>query len=212
MKVRCGFLSFLMALIAAAVIWAIAPGVLSAQMPPQPGRIRLTFGGLARRAAEVSHVTLDGAMLKLGIRMLSAKEQDARAHRVLSRLRGVYMKNFRFSVKGQYSSRDLAGIRRQLQAPGWAHIMSVHSRLAHRRVDIYVMSNQQGVMGMVIIAQYPMELRVINLVGPINPAAFSRLGGHFGIPRVRLSRKNHPWNGHAVRKFMGKSSYMRRQP
>ncbi len=209
MKVRCRFIPCLM--IAAAVIGAILPGVLSAQLPPQPGRIRLAFGGLTHRAVEVSHVTLDGAMLKLGIRMLLANEQDARVRQVLSRLRGVYMKSFRFAAKGRYSSRDLAAIRRQLQAPGWEHIMGVRSHLAHRSVNIYVMSTRQGFMGMVIIAQYPRKLQVVNLVGPINPAAFSRLGGHFGIPRVKVFR-NHPWGGHAAPKFMGKSSNMRRQP
>lgn len=150
----------------------------------QPGRIRLAFGGLAQRAAEVSEVTLDGPMLQLGIRMLSAEEPDARARQVLEQLQGVYVKSFRFRRAGGYSARDLEAVRRQLQAPGWAHIIGVHSHRDGRDVDVYVKSAAGRTVGMAIIAAYPRELRVVNLVGPIDPAALSRLGGHFGIPRV----------------------------
>ncbi len=170
---------------------AALAGALAAQSnpAPQPARIQLRFGGLARRAAEVSHVMLDGPMLQLGIRMLSARERDARARRVLAQLQGVYVKSFRFAGKGQYSAHDLAPIRRQLRAPGWAHILSVHSRRDRKNVDIYVMSTAKGVAGMAIIAAYPRELRVVNLVGPIDPAELSRLGGHFGIPHVHAAKK-----------------------
>ncbi len=181
---------------------ALAAGAMAGGLAAQasaaapPGRIQLACGGLARRAAEVSNVTLDGAMLRLGIRMLSRQARDAQARRVLMQLRGVYVKDFRFDQRGQYSARDLSAIRRQLRAPGWAHILSVHSRRAHRNVDIYVMSTAKGVAGMAIIAAYRRELRVLNLVGPIDPAALSRLGGHFGIPRVKAP----PQGGAAGRK------------
>ncbi len=163
---------------------AALAGALAAQ---QPGRIQLTFNGLAQRAAEVSDVTLDGPMLQVGIRMLSAKEANdgnGQARRVLQQLQGVYVKSFRFGHRDDYSSRDLAAIHHQLDAPGWSRIMSVHSHRGCRTVDIYLMATGKGVAGMVIIAAYPRELRVVNLVGPIDPAALSQLGGHFGIPSV----------------------------
>jgi Domain of unknown function (DUF4252) len=173
-----------------ATMLAIA-GALAAQGGGalQPGRIRLAFGGLAKRAAEVSEVALDGPMLQLGIRMLSAEEPDARARQVLERLKGVYVKSFRFRRAGEYSARDLEAVRRQLQAPGWAHIIGVHSRWDGRDVDVYVKSAANRTAGLAIIAAYPRELRVVNLVGPVDPAALSRLGGHFGIPRVDTHRR-----------------------
>ncbi|HEY7855345.1 MAG TPA: DUF4252 domain-containing protein [Terriglobales bacterium] len=149
-----------------------------------PGRIQLTFDGLNRRAAGVNEITLDGAMLQLGIRMLSTSESDAQARAVLSRLKGVYIKSFRFEGEGRYSDSDLASVRRQLDGPGWAHIMSVHSRPDRQDVDVFVMSDGKGVEGMAIIVACPTELRVVNLVGPVDPAELSRLGGHFGIPQV----------------------------
>ncbi|MGH2470214.1 MAG: DUF4252 domain-containing protein [Chloroflexota bacterium] len=164
------------------LVAAALAGALAAQ---QPGRIQLTFNGLAQRAAEVSNVTLDGPMLQVGIRMLSAKESDAQARQVLSRLKGVYVKSFRFDRRDAYSGHDLEPIHRQLHEPGWHHIMSVHSHRDGRSVNIYLMAGAQGVEGMVIIAAYPRALRVVNLVGPIDPAALSQLGGHFGIPRMK---------------------------
>lgn len=147
-----------------------------------PDRLQLKFDGLSRRAAQVSEVSLDGPMLQVGIRMLSQDESDAQARSVLAQLQGVYIKTFRFDNDGMYSDRDLDHVRRQLQAPGWNHIISVHSRSDHKNVDVYVLSTEKGVKGMAIIAAYPRELRVVNLVGPIDPAALSQLGGHFGIP------------------------------
>ncbi|MGH9487499.1 MAG: DUF4252 domain-containing protein [Terriglobales bacterium] len=178
-KIACWFRAVLLA--------AALVGALAAQ---QPGRIQLTFPGLAQRAAETSSVTLDGPMLQVGIRMLAAKESDAQARQVLSRLKGVYVKSFSFDGRGDYSSQDLEPIRRQLHAPGWEHIMSVHSRRDGRTVNIYLMATAQGVAGMVIIAAYRRALQVVNLVGPIDPAALSQIGGHFGIPRVNPRR--HP--------------------
>ncbi|HXR98282.1 MAG TPA: DUF4252 domain-containing protein [Terriglobales bacterium] len=149
-----------------------------------PGRIQLAFDGLNRRAAGVNEISLDGPMLQLGIRMLSTSESDAQARAMLSRLKGVYIKSFRFDGEGKYSDSDLANVRRQLHGPGWAHIMSVHSRPDRQDVDVYVMSDGKGVAGMAIIVACPTELRVVNLVGPVDPAELSRLGGHFGIPQV----------------------------
>ena len=161
----------------------------------QPGRIHFAFGGLQHRAAETSEVALDGPTLQLGIRMLSESESDAEARAVLARLKGVYVESFRFDREGEYSARDLEDIRRQLQAPGWTRILSVQSRREREAVDVYVMSTAKGVAGMAIIAAYPKELRVVNLVGPIDPAALSRLGGHFGIPRVETGEKNETAGG-----------------
>lgn len=172
------------------LLLAALAGAGAAQQPgtaAEPGRIQLDFNGLAGRAAEVSQVTLDGPMLQLGIRMLSAQESnasDAQARKVLAQLRGVYVKSFRFDGRDDYSERDLGPILRQLQAPGWSHILSVHSRRDDRSVDIYWLATAKGPAGMVIIAEYARELRVVNLVGPMDPAALSQLGGHFGIPRV----------------------------
>jgi hypothetical protein len=170
---------------------AVAGGVAPAQPPPivQRGRIQLRFDGLSRRAAQVSVVTLDGPMLRIGIRMLSAQEPDARARAVLAQLEGVYVKSLRFNRRGEYSARDLAAIRRQLRAPGWGHIISVHSRGTRRTVDVYIMSSGNKIAGLAIIAAYPRELRVVNLVGSIRPGALAQLGGHFGIPRVDTARR-----------------------
>lgn len=188
-----------------AVLWVAAGcGALAAQAAA-PGRIQLSLGGLSRRAAEVSEVTLDGPMLQLGVRMLSARESDPGARAVLARLEGVYVKSLRFQARGEYSARDLDAIRRQLQAPGWSHIVSVHSRREHEDVDVYVMSAAQGVAGMAVIAAYPRELRVVNLVGPVDPAELGRLGGHFGIPRV--DAHSVPRTGHG-----GEAKPSRRKP
>ncbi|MGH9416974.1 MAG: DUF4252 domain-containing protein [Terriglobales bacterium] len=160
------------------------------QLAAPPGRIQLNFGDLNSRAAEVSDISLDGAMLQLGIRMLSAQDSDAAARQVLAQLRGVYVKSFRFDTKDRYSESDLDSIRRQLQAPGWTQILRVRQRDDFREVEVYVMTAAQRTAGMVIIAAYPKQLRVVNLVGPIDPAALGRLGGHFGIPPLPSLRRH----------------------
>lgn len=172
--------------VAVLALVSVAAGQQSAAAPP--GRLELRFGGLSRRAAQVSEVSLDGAMLALGIRTLSAGETDARARQALAQLQGVYIKAFRFDEDGMYSQRDLDNLRRQLAAPGWAHTLSVHSRRDRKDVDVYVMSTDEGVSGMAIIEASPRELRVVNLVGRLDPAELRRLGGHFGIPCVAADK------------------------
>lgn len=167
---------------AALALVCVAASFAQTRPTAPPDRLQLKFDGLSRRAAQVSEVSLDGPMLQLGIRMLSQDERDAQARSVLAQLQGVYIRTFRFDGDGMYSDRDLDDVRRQLQAPGWSRIISVHSQRDHKDVDVYVLSDKKGVEGMAMIAAYPRELRVVNLVGPIDPAALSRLGGHFGIP------------------------------
>jgi hypothetical protein len=65
--------------------------------------------------------------------------------------------------------------------PSWGKLAAKAQN--KEKVDIYIKSVNNQTMGMVILAQEPMELTFVHLDGPINPDDLNKLGGNFGIPK-----------------------------
>src|SRR6476661_445233 len=80
---------------------------------------------LAERATESVDVTLDASLLQLASEFLSKDNADeVRVKKIVSKLKGVYVRSFEFDKEGQYSTSDVEAIRSQLKAPGWSRIVS----------------------------------------------------------------------------------------
>ena len=77
-------------------------------------------------------------------------------------------------------------ILKQLHAPIWSPMVSVHETASHEDVHIYLCRDKGHTKGMVIVAAEPRELTIVNLVGDIDPAKLAQLGGRFGVPRLPL--------------------------
>ncbi len=151
---------------------------------------------LAKKAAEVVDVTLDGPMLKLASRFIAADEdRDAdKTLELIKDLKGIYVKSFEFDKEGEYSLQDVEPIRAQLHAPGWARIVGVRSRHEQENTEVYLMSagSEKDVQGLVIIAAEPKELTVVNIVGPIDLDKLSELEGHLGVPHLQMEKDKSP--------------------
>ena len=140
---------------------------------------------LAKRAAEVVDVNLDGALLKLAAKFMT-DEDDREGPEVVKNLKGIYVKNFEFEKPGEYSQTDVEMIRRQLQAPSWSRIVSSRNKLDGETSEVYLMTASGGgsILGMAILDAEPKELTVVNIVGPIDIDKLSALEGKMGIPHV----------------------------
>lgn len=146
-----------------------------------------SFEKLAAKAVETVDVKLDSSMLKTAGAFLSSKEPDqAKAKKLVSGLKGVYVKSFQFQKQGEYSESDLEAIRSQLKAPEWVQTVKVRSKKDNESVDIYFKKQGDTTTGMVIIAGEPMELTVVNIDGTIDLEQLGELGGQFGIPNVHM--------------------------
>jgi hypothetical protein len=76
-------------------------------------------------------------------------------------------------------------VRKQLRAPGWSSLVTVHKRGDDGEdVDVYVCMENDKMMGLAIVAAEPREFTIVNIVGSIDLARISQLGGEFGIPRL----------------------------
>lgn len=151
--------------------------------PMYAQRLNLDFPGLADKAAETTDVTLDGPMLRLAAKFLSADDPDERSVRDLVRnLQGIYVRSYEFDHDGDYDKSIVAKVRSQL-GPNWKPLVTVRSRLKEN-TDILVDMRGDNVVGMLVLSAEPRELTMVNIVGPIDIDKLASLEGEFGIPHV----------------------------
>lgn len=144
---------------------------------------------LAGKAAEVVEVTLDERLLKAAARFLSTDNPtEAKVKEIVSGLKGVYVRVFEFDKPGEYSSSDLEPIRSQLRQPGWNKIVGVINRRGGDNVDVHLKYQADNIVGVAIISADPMELTIVNIIGPIDLEKVRQLEGQFGIPKLNLPK------------------------
>ena len=160
----------------------------------QEGRVKLPdFSDLAKRATESVVVTLDRDMLQSVSQLVTPKDsRDAAANAAISGLEGVYVRSFTFARDNDYSRADVDSILKQLHAPTWSPMVSVHDTGKNEDVNIYLCRDKGQTKGMVIVAAEPRELTIVNIVGNVDPAKLGQLGGRFGIPSIPQDHKGSP--------------------
>jgi len=148
---------------------------------------------LADKASDTADVTLDGSLLKMAVKFLSASDPDeAKVKKLVEGLKGIYVKTFEFEKEGEYADSDLAEIRNQLRTPEWSRIVGIHSRKDKEIAEIYIKVGGPGPGGLAIIAADPKELTVVNIVGKIDLDQLSDLGGELGVPKLDLEKTDKP--------------------
>lgn len=144
----------------------------------------VSFEKLAERATESVDVTLDSSMLRLASGFLSPGDEDeAQVKKLVSKLKGIYVRSFEFDKDGQYSMADVEALRAQLKGPQWSRIVNVKSAKGEYS-DVFLKKNGDTVAGVVVIDAEPRELTVVHIDGQIDPEQLSELGGHMGIPHL----------------------------
>ena len=153
----------------------------------QSARLQLPdFSGLAEKAKESVDISLDGDMLKSAGQFMGGPNSQAPAEvaDALKGVQGIYLRVFQFEKPGVYSQADLDGVRRQLQAPGWKKLMSVHSK--DENVDMFLREAGKNPDdgGMAMVISEPKEFVIINIVGNVDPEKLRQLQGKFGVPVI----------------------------
>jgi hypothetical protein len=143
---------------------------------------------LAAKASETADVTLDGSLLKLAAKFLSADEPDqAKVKKLVVGLKGIYVRTFEFENEGEYTESDVTAIRKQLQTPGWSRIVGVRSKKDSENAEVYIKTGGPD-GGLAIICANPKELTVVSIVGKIDLEELSELGGNLGVPKIDLEK------------------------
>jgi hypothetical protein len=154
----------------------------------QAARLNLPdFAGLEKKASQSVDISLDGTMLNLAGRFMSADNpNEAAVKELLTGLRGIYVRSYQFDADHAYSKTDVESVRSQLAAPGWARVVSTHDRKGEQDVDIYMRQSGNQMQGLVIVASQPRELTIVNIVGSIDLEKLRQLEGKFGVPKLDL--------------------------
>jgi hypothetical protein len=141
---------------------------------------------LASQAAESVNITLDPSMLKLASAFLPPGKDQAALKEMLAGVQGIYVRSLEFERENVYTPDDVNTIRKQLASPGWSKLATVDSKRERELVEIYSWreGNQNQSGGLAILVAEPMELTVINIVGPFDLEKLAALQGNFGIPRI----------------------------
>jgi hypothetical protein len=149
----------------------------------------VSFDKLAARAIESVDITLDSSMLQLASNFLSKEDhEEEQVKKLISKLKGVYVRSFKFDKDGQYSMSEVDSLRAQLKGPEWSRIVGVTS-IKGENTGIFVHKAGDGIAGLVVIAAEPRELTIVHIDGPIKPEELAELSGHMGIPKIESGKK-----------------------
>jgi hypothetical protein len=137
------------------------------------------FDPLAAKAREHFEFNLPRMLLQTAAGVLSGKSPDeARLKSLLAGLEGIYIRSYTFAKAGEYSLADVDRVRSQLK--GWSKVLSVHE--AGEDTGIYLRTEGEKILGLVVVSAEPTELTLINIVGSIRPDQLKDLSGKFDIP------------------------------
>ena len=144
--------------------------------------------GLGANASEKVDVTLDGNMLQLAGRFLSASKSDeAEAKKLIAGLKSVFVRTFEFEKEGAYNPADVEAVRAQFRAPAWSRIFGAEEKT--EKTEVFAMADQNGKFaGLAVIAVEPKEVTIVSILGAIDPAQLGALTGKLGIPKIDLGK------------------------
>jgi len=161
----------------------ISPFAVHAQDP----RIQMgNLDHLAAKASQTVDVSIDQRLIQIAAKLLSNTDPDeVEAKKIVSGLKGVFVKSFEFDTDGQYSTADVESIRSQLRNPLWSRLVGVSSK-KEGTVEVYIMLNGDQIGGLAVLSTNARELTVVNIVGPVDLDKLAKLEGQFGIPELNI--------------------------
>ncbi len=170
--------------------------VALATLGAQEIKLPASLDALSAKAVESVDVTLDGTLLRFAAKFADKDGTNSDVKKIMAGLDGIYVRSFEFAGEGEYSIADVDAVRAQLQSPAWVRVVGVRSKRHENDVDVYFKTSSGAALGgIVVISTEPRELTIVNVVGTIDPAQLSHLGGQFHIPVLDLTACRFPRKG-----------------
>lgn len=170
------------------VPFALAAAALLPAQQQQQVSDMIKFDKLAPKASKTVEVNLDGNMLNLVRGFLSdSKKDEADAKRIIGKLKGIYVRSLEFEKEGEYNEADIEQLRTQFTGPQWQKMVDVREKgKGGDNAGVYIRSDGNQMLGMVVLAFEPKEVTIVNIIGSIDPAELRALGGKAGIPNINI--------------------------
>jgi hypothetical protein len=141
---------------------------------------------LGANATSMANVTLNAAMLRLGAAFLGndGDTESEGLKAMLGKLKGVYIRVYKFDKPGQYSDSDLAPIRAMLSAPKWTAVVDVRERQQSTQICFLMSASSDKLGGVAVVTAEPRKVTVIYIDGEMDPSDIAKLSGNLGIPEI----------------------------
>lgn len=141
-------------------------------------------------ASDSVEVTLDAHILQTAAKAMPDKEPDEKVVKaLLSGLKGVYVRAFKFERDGAYKAADVEALRARFQSPEWSRVVGVRSRRYGDNVDVFVSASGTQLNGLGVVIASPKELVYVQVSGPLDLERLRALEGRFRVPRLELYRE-----------------------
>jgi len=161
----------------------MAVQVSQAQTP----RLQLnSLDHLAAKASETVDVSIDERLIQTALKIFKDEDPDEREiKKLVSGLKGIYVKSFEFDKEGEYSATDLQAVRAQLQDPAWSRIVNVSSK-KEGNIEVYLRMLNDQITGLAVLSAELKELTIVNLIGPVDLEKLTKLEGRLGVPELGI--------------------------
>ena len=144
---------------------------------------------LATKASETVDVNIDERLIQIAAKVFNDKDEDeAQIKKLVTGLKGIYVKSFEFENENAYSPADIESIRLQLKGAAWSRLVNVTSK-REGIVEVYLALSGENVIGLAVLSAEPKELTVVNIVGPVDLQKLAKLEGNLGIPDLGIEPK-----------------------
>ena len=150
------------------------------------------IASLQQSASSKNEFTFDHSMLVLASK-LEPGNDDLR--RVIAGLSGLSVRNYHFQRASQYGAAQygatqydpsaLNSVSEEYRAAGWKQLMNKHQKNGDAGMtDLWVRFENNAISNVAILLASANEVSFVEVSGSISPMDISRLGGHFGIPKI----------------------------
>jgi len=132
-------------------------------------------------------LNLNSSTLQFAAKFLDADDPDeAQIKKLITGLEGIYVRHFSFKGVNSWTQADLDAIRAQLRPPEWTRIVGVKSEEDGENDEVYLRTIGNKMAGVAIVAAETKALTVVQIAGPIDLDALAALGGHMGVPKLKI--------------------------
>jgi hypothetical protein len=156
-------------------------------------KLPVAIDQLKAKAAEVSDITLDANMIKMA---MGAMKKDAAGQaeiqKMVSNIKGICVRSFKFDKGVQYSEKDVDMLRAQFSDPSWSNVVKVRKQRNGESVDVLFKSQNSVTSGIAVIVAEPEEFTFVRIEGAIDLLQLAKLGGQFGIPKLGMPGQAKP--------------------
>jgi hypothetical protein len=148
---------------------------------------------LKAKATEAADITLDANMLKLAANAINKdKPNEAEAQKMLSSIKGICVRSYKFDKNVQYVEKDMDELRNEFSNPHWSSMVKVRNKKNGENVDVLFQMENGSFAGIAVIVAKPDEFTFVRISGSIDLSQLAKLGGQFGIPKLNMPGQSNP--------------------